>query len=364
MAAPKVFDFSSVNVDLDDIDICDVGSGSESFSEDNVNGVVEASHGQKRKRSVEETKVTSSGGIVAVSEGNRVVDDSTAKGDDDELPKQAVSAGPEAFKETLFILRVRTHTKWAGIAEIHIGRTYVETTFVRPHTVKVRCLLGRTNALTSVFQFDGRPLTVADSAMNNGEVALALMRGSVMPLDKEAVGKLDHREAHADNNELQARNWELENRGDSKVLAEVKARANQAELEYLNEISSLKLDVENLEKAKVESDTKLKGLEVKLAGQVTAHTEVLGMSATILSLEDSVKEKNAAVVKLKEDHQAELNKLMVAAQAEIQKRVREFVPVKVAEIVEKRKNARSVNSSSTETGAGADLTSPTPSSLP
>ncbi|PIA57996.1 hypothetical protein AQUCO_00500135v1 [Aquilegia coerulea] len=240
--------------------------------------------------------------------------------------------------------------------------------------------------------------------MNNGEVALALMRGSVMLLDKEAVGKLDHREAHAGyfqsivsacahalraaeltsavyvdhkkllsernklvtaNNELQARNRELENRGDSKVLAKVKARANQAELEYLNEISSLKLDVENLEKAKVESDTKLKGLEVKLAGQVTGHTnEVLGMSATILSLEDSVKEKDTAMVKLKEDHQAELNKLMVAAQAEIQKKVRELVPVKVAEIVEKRKKARSMKSSSTETGAGTDLTSPTPSSLP
>ncbi|PIA37006.1 hypothetical protein AQUCO_03100036v1 [Aquilegia coerulea] len=141
MAAAKKFDFSNLNMDVDDIAVGDCGYSSDLSGDGPSQYIAESPKDSKRKRSSEDVKINSLAEGSLQGEGVAVVSSAT--------PSQmhVPDAAPEIFK--------------------------------------------------GIFEFDGRSLTVADSAMNNPEVALALLRGSVMPLDKETVNKLDNREAHA-----------------------------------------------------------------------------------------------------------------------------------------------------------------------
>ncbi|PIA50903.1 hypothetical protein AQUCO_01100012v1 [Aquilegia coerulea] len=143
--AAKRFDFSAIKVDVGEIEVGDCDSSSDSAGDDQVQHVAESFKALKRKRSTEDIEVNFLAG-------------EPRQGDDIVI----ASAGSQ---KKIYV----------------IAQTSVQVPGDLPET------------FNGVYEFDGRSLTVADSAMTNPEVALALMRGSVMPLDKEAVNKLDHR---------------------------------------------------------------------------------------------------------------------------------------------------------------------------
>ncbi|PIA35255.1 hypothetical protein AQUCO_03600135v1 [Aquilegia coerulea] len=143
MTSSRKFDFSSINVDVDvDIvvpdgsfeDLSDEGSGDNNHEGEN-------STIHKRKRS-EEKEVNSS-----VGDGVRHGVTETQVMEPEKVQEQVLYEVPEIFK--------------------------------------------------AIFEFECKLLTVADSTIQDGTAALALMNGSVLPRDRAIVLQLDHCVAHA-----------------------------------------------------------------------------------------------------------------------------------------------------------------------
>ncbi|PIA32835.1 hypothetical protein AQUCO_04300041v1 [Aquilegia coerulea] len=167
----------------------------------------------------------------------------------------------------------------------------------------------------------------------------------------------------------------LERKGDPAELAELKKVAQETQLAHLNEVASLKLDLENVEamvaeeKKKVstleghgaELEKKCSDMEKLYTYRNVAHSqEVVDLSAKIVSLEDTIKEKDLEICNLKEVHQAEFDKMEADAIEQIRQKVVELVPVKIVEACKRKAKSRSYKISSIETIAGGQPTPPPP----